>query len=292
MTIIALSDIETTPLPEADKFHMGVVKRLDTNVTKTYFNLEEMMEDNKDVDKWVFHNGLGFDGPKINQLLGYEAIPMSNIIDTMVVSKLVDFGKFNGHSLKELGLHLGTHKGDYTGDFTVCDDEMIEYCKQDVVVLESVWEYLKPYIMDPSWAEAMRLEHDMATISHEMQGNGFKFKMSEAEEMLGNVTEDMKTLEDGFHLAFPPKLVADRTILMRKRKDGKLYPNVLKAMSEAPKVEVSDDGKELTIFKYKEFNPASTKQRVDVLWDAGWKPTAKTKGHKKFLMEQRRSNRW
>jgi len=287
---IALADIETTALPEAKTFHVGVVKRLDTGKTTTYYNPEAMMKDNLDVDKWIFHNGLGFDVPKINELLGYQAIDPKDCVDTMVVSKLVDYSKFNGHSLDEIGKYLKVHKGDYTGGWDVMTKEMVEYCQQDVVVLEAIWEYLKPYIIDKTWADSMRLEHDMATISHEMQQAGFKFKVDEAQAMLDSVEVDMKVLKDGFDVAFPPQLVPNRTILMRKRKDGKLYPNVLRAIAESPKVEVSDDGTELTIFEYKEFNPASPKQRIDVLWDAKWKPTAKTKGHKKFLMEQRRKS--
>lgn len=292
MKYIAICDIETTALPEAGHFHCAAVKIAGKDhPPKLFTDLNRMLSDFRYVDKWVFHNGLGFDVPKINELVGYEAIKPEDCIDTMVVSKLVDYKKFNTHSLKEIGVHLKVHKGDYDGGWDTYTKEMGDYCIQDVVVLEAMWEHFKPYIMDPTWADAMRLEHDMAIVSHDMQRKGFKFKIPEAEEMLASVTEDMKFLEDGFSTAFPPKLVPDRTIKMRRRLDGKLYPNVLNAMATSPKVEISDDGEELVIFESKEFNPASTKQRVDVLWDAGWLPTAKTKGHKKFLMEQNRERR-
>ena len=286
--ILAFCDIETTELPKADTFHCGVVRRDGKSVT--YYNPQALVNSNKDVDKWVFHNGLNFDCPKINEFVGYKAIDPKDVIDTMVVSKLVDFSKFRTHSLKEIGEYLKVHKGDYTGGFDKLTKEMVEYCEQDVVVLEAIFNYLKPYVMDPAWSQAMRLEHDMATLSYGMQQNGFKFKVEEAKGLLSKVTDEMSTLEAGFSKAFPPELVPNRTIKMRKRKDGKLYPNVLRAMAESPKVEISDDGTELVIFEYKEFNPGSPKQRVDKLWEAGWKPLTKTKGHKKFLQDQRRKH--
>ena len=34
------------------------------------------------------------------------------------------------------------------------------------------------------------------------------------------------------------------------------------------------------------FNPGSTKQRIERLWEAGWKPVDKTKGHLLFEREE------
>jgi len=283
---IALADIETTELPLADKFHVGVVKRLDLGMTHTYFDCDEMVDQNSDVDKWVFHNGLGFDQPKINEFTKRISIPPEKVIDTMVVSKLINYQKFSTHSLKELGIFLKVHKGDYTGGFDTLTQDMIDYCVQDVEVLEAIWDHYKPYIMDHAWADAMRVEHDMAAIAYDIQQQGFKFNIPDATDMLDEVTEEMQSLERGFSTAFPPVLVHSRNIKMQRKKDGTLYSTVLNAMASAPKVEITDDGEELMIFEWKEFNPGSPTQRIDKLWDAGWKPTHKTKGHKKFLSEQ------
>ena len=47
------------------------------------------------------------------------------------------------------------------------------------------------------------------------------------------------------------------------------------------------EGDELICFDYQAFNPGSPVDRIDVLWDAGWKPVIKTKGHKKFEKDSR-----
>lgn len=282
---IVLCDLEADGL-DPTKIHFIRVKTLDGFVC-TFFDMSvfKIWVDHYKPDKWVFHNGLGYDCWVINKLVAPLINPRS-VIDTFVVSKLVDYKKFNTHSLKELGEFLGVHKGEFTGDWNVCTEEMIQYGEQDVEVLEAIWNYLKPYILDPAWAKAMRVEHDMAIICNDMQKNGFKFNKADGEEMLEEINKELKLLEDSFEHSFPPKLVEVNRYKYRKRKDGSLYSSTADAMDKYPLTKVEAD--ELICFDYEKFNPGSPKHRIDVLWDAKWKPTDMTKGHKKFLKENKK----
>lgn len=242
--------------------------------------------------KWVIHNGLGYDVWVINKLIRKGLINPMDVVDTLVVSKLVNYNKFQTHSLKELGEHLGVYKGDYTGGWDEFNKEMGLYCIQDVVVLKAIFEMYKKEIFDPKWSRAMRLEHDTALISYDMHMNGFYFDKVPAEGMLEEVLNEMKEIEDELQVAFPPSLVEVNRIKYRKKKDGSLYSNVERALEEYPMTTIIND--ELACFQYVPFSPMSPKQRVDKLWEAGWKPTEMTKGHKKFLRDTQRkgSQQW
>jgi DNA polymerase-1 len=281
---IILADIETDGL-DPTKIHVMCCKNLFDGKTITMTDPASMavyVVLAKDY-KWVFHNGLNFDVPVINKLLGTGLIDPKQVVDTFVVSRLVDYKKFRTHSLEELGLYLGVPKSNFTGNWSVCAQDMVDYCEQDVRTLEKVWEYLKPYVMDPTWAKSMRVEHDMATICYDMQANGFTFDISKASDLLAEVSFEMGVLEAQFDVAFPPTLKEDRRIKLRRKKDGTLMATVLKAMATSKATEIDALTDELVIFKESRFNPGSSKDRIDVLNAAGWKPIDKTDGHKEFL---------
>ena len=283
---IVLADTEANGL-NPTKIHFIRVKTLD-GFAFTFFDMEAftLWVTVYKPDKWVFHNGLGYDVWVINRLVG-PLINPRDVVDTAVVSRLVNYNKFSTHSLKELGQYLGVFKGEYTGDWDVCTPEMVAYGEQDVEVLEAIFNHYKPQIMDPAWAKAMRVEHDMAIICHDMSTNGFYFDEVKAKELLDSIQREMKVIEDNFATTYPPKLVEVNRIKYRQKADGSLYKNVEDAMTKYPMTRV--EGDELVCFDYEPFNPASPKHRIDVLWDAGWKPTQKTKGHKKFEKESRRA---
>lgn len=283
---IVLCDTEANGL-NPTKIHFIRVKTLD-GFAFTFFDMEAftLWVTAYKPDKWVFHNGLGYDVWVINRLVG-PLINPRDVVDTAVVSRLVNYNKFSTHSLKELGQYLGVFKGEYTGDWDVCTPEMVAYGEQDVEVLEAIFNHYKPQIMDPAWAKAMRVEHDMAIICHDMSTNGFYFDEAKAKELLDSIQREMKVIEDNFATTYPPKLVEVNRIKYRQKADGSLYKNVEDAMTKYPMTRV--EGDELVCFDYEPFNPASPKHRIDVLWDAGWKPTQKTKGHKKFEKESRRA---
>lgn len=235
--------------------------------------------------KWFFHNGLNYDAHVINKLVKPGLIPLDSVVDTQVVSRLVNYQKFQTHSLKELGIYLGVHKGDYTGGWEEYTDEMGDYCDQDVEVLEAIVDHYWEYIIDPSWSQAMKLEHETAILCWEMSQNGFLFDKDKAETMLSEIKSEMGTLEKSFREAFKPTRVELKRCKHRVKADGSLYANVKKDFETYDDIEI--DGDEYVVYEMKEFDPASPKDRINALWDAGWKPTDKTKGYIKKLKEGR-----
>ena len=235
---------------------------------------------------WVFHNGLGYDVPVLNRLWDAKIDP-TKVIDTMVVSKLINYNKYNTHSLEEIGKAIGVYKSSFEGDWSVWSQEMEDYCVQDVEVCEAIFNAYKKDIYDPAWKKALRLEHDTAWLCHKMTENGFRFDIPKAEKLLDEVTKDMDTLEASFRAEIGRVLKENKRLKVRHKKDGSLYENILTAIAEADKVELDADTNEYVIFKYEDFNPGSPKQRIDVLWEYGWKPHEMTKGHKDFLRKER-----
>ena len=223
---IVIVDIETELIPREG--HRGINK-IWCIVTKELGKeprvwLEEDFNDfrvyAKCVNLWVAHNGLSFDIPVLSRLV--LPIEPTKVVDTFVVSRLVNYSKFNTHSLDELGSFLGEPKTKFN-DFSQLSQEMIDYCIQDVIVTEKVYKMYEKYIWDKSWSEAMRLEHDMVLINEDMSANGFKFNSEKARELLSSIKERMAILEDKFQECWPPWLVECNRIKFRVKKDGTFY---------------------------------------------------------------------
>ena len=255
--------------------------------SRTFTDPEKFVEYTKElkVSKFFAHNGLGYDVPVLNKLLGRMVIDPKDVVDTSVVSKLRDYKKYRTHSLKEIGEDLKVYKGDYTGGWDVCTKEMIDYCEQDVEVLEAIVKNQWPFIVDRANAKALRVEHDMAILSHTMQTNGFLFDKKRGEALLEEIVEEKDALEKSLRSKFKPKLIEVKRVKLRYTKDGRLFKNILDDMTNYPKVEVDSNTSEVIVFDWTDFNPASPKERIDILWEAGWKPVEKTKGHISKLKE-------
>lgn len=296
MTKTVAMDIETESL---DPKHIWVVcaEDVETGEREQFCNPTTIPEERdrfveycNTIDSFVFHNGLAFDVPVINRLLG-QVIDPQKVIDTLVVSRLVDYTLDGaGHSLKAWGKRLGDFKIGFT-NFTKLSDEMIEYCIQDVVVTVKIYRHFKKVIQDPEWQESLRCEHDIQMLCEDMTANGFYFDEDQAEELLGEIQTRMERLEQGLQEDFPPKLTEVNRIKYRRKADGSLFSSVTKAKEKyfATALDKSVTPNELVCYEYIPFNPASPKQRIERLWEAGWEPFEKTKGHIEYEREQARS---
>jgi len=279
LKVVAM-DIETDTL---DASRIWVICGQDVNTGETYefHNPDKIIEEGIDfanfcdtVDLFVFHNGIAFDVPVINRLLGKRIDP-SKVLDTLVVSRFIDYNLQGGHSLKAWGKRLSDFKMDFN-DFSKFSQEMVDYCHQDVAVTVKLYQRFLPVLKDQTQQEAIKVEHDIQILCEEMHNNGFFFDKEKAEHLLDEIELRMAELEDGFQEDFPPQLEEVNRILYRKKSDGELT----KVYDTFPA--------QLICMDWVKFKPSSPKMRIERLWDAGWKPVDKTKGHIEYDREQNR----
>lgn len=300
MTKIVVFDIETEEIPKEGTDHVKVIwcivckevggktEVFTLNGKLGYKPLEEFKEYANDVDYWVAHNGLSFDVPVVNRVL-QGGIREDRVVDTFVVSRLVNYTRYTTHSLAEIGSSLGEPKTHFN-DWSDLSQEMVDYCIQDVVVNEKIYNHYKRFIWDDDWQPSLKLEHQMVLVNNEMSSNGFLFDVPKAKDLLVQIKSRMSDLEQVFQTIWPPQLEEVNRIQYRTKGDGSLYKNVEEAMSRYPQTKVEKG--ELVCFDYVEFKPGSPKDRVEKLWQAGWNPTEKTKTHFKFSREAEPGKMW
>tara|TARA_R110002020_G_scaffold109660_6_gene253717 strand:+ start:3754 stop:5598 length:1845 start_codon:yes stop_codon:yes gene_type:complete len=252
---------------------------------------EEFKEFTDGVDKWIIHNGSGFDGPMIQEMFPscHSSFTNDKIIDTLVISRTVNYAGMRTHSLKEWGIKLGLHKGDWD-DWSCYSMGMHDYCKQDIAVLKGIWKKLGKYAMGAlgkKWQLPFTIEKDSNTIGREINTNGFAFDSTTATGILTEIQEEMLVLEAEFQKEWPPELVEVKRIKYRKKKDGTLYSNVDNALVSYPSTYIDTLSDELVCLEYESFAPSSPKKRIDKLWEAGWNPYVKTKTHAKMIRDAR-----
>ena len=239
-------------------------------------NPQEFTEFAKNVGTWVFHNGLGYDVPNLLRLGAVPHLDISSVVDTLVCSRTFNFGVEGGHSLAAWGTRLGFPKGSFN-DFSKWSEEMETYCLRDVEITEKLYLKLLPWIENDQWKQALKTEHQMASICHELHNNGFPFNIERAKELKDEIDKHLEGLLSSIQVSFPPVPLADKVITPKATKYGTLSVVGLKWWGED--LSVFTAGAPFSRFEWSPFNPGSPKQVVHRLNQAGWKPHEKTKGH-------------
>ena len=207
----------------------------------------------------IGHNILGFDLPVLRRLCSVSNT-WGSCIDTLVVSRLRNSWAYNEHSLDAWGKRLGLFKGTFN-DWSKLSDEMIEYCKQDVRVTYKLYKKFEKFIQTDRWRKSLSLEHWSAQDCVEMSQNGFLWDFNKASSMRTELEERIEVLNLEMQRDFPPKVIEEEFIPKRDNKTRGYIAGV-------PVIKTSE----------KPFNPKSSKDRIERLWEAGWKPVDKTKG--------------
>ena len=203
-------DIETDGF-NPSKIHCIVAKNVDTNLV-TVFDPDTMYSFNswaKKVDKFIMHNGLSFDAPVLNRLLGTGITP-DKIIDTLILSQLFNPIREKGHSLRAWGEKLNMLKGGEDVNFSKYDFNMLKYCKQDVEITHAVYNELVKESNGFS-QESSDLEHNIRLILDQQEKNGFAFDMMKAQQLLAKLKEDIYDLEQWSLEEFQPTIVEMKT---------------------------------------------------------------------------------
>lgn len=263
-------DLETDGfLENVTQIHCMVLKDTDTKeVFKYVFSAPYERDEGLDhLESYqgliVGHNACKFDLPVIQKLYPSFRYKQENVVDTLVLSRLIysDLRERDGaniekgllptklwasHSLKAWGYRLGLLKGEYgetEGAWETFTPEMLAYCQNDVEVTHKLYDLM----MQANYSQqAIELEHKTAFICARMERSGWPFDKKKASALYA-------------------ELVVKREAI-RKLMDETFEPLVEERWSEKTGKRLKD--------KVTPFNPGSRQQIADRLTKKyGWKPT-------------------
>lgn len=221
-------------------------------------NLADGIQMLRDADMIIGHNIYAFDIPLIERLYGSLDKKPEQIMDTLILSRLV-YGDNppttdQSHSLMAWGEHLGHSKIDYQGGWDNYTAEMGKYCLQDSVVTAKIWEHFSKQNYMTQYSRAVRMEHVVADMIKRQVEAGFNFDLDKAEALEMELLIEKSQIEDEMRKIFP-----DKIIVRHSEKTGKRLKD---------KVEV--------------FNPGSRQQIAERLQEKyGWEPSTTDKGNPK-----------
>lgn len=275
-------DIETDALVNPKNIWCIVCKDIDTGEYQIFRNLNDAGTKDRFITYFnklkliIGHNILGYDIPVMEQLLCINT-NISNCLDTFILSKLIDYSR-KKHSIKDYGLEFNLYKGDHT-NFTKYSIELEEYCKRDVDICHLVYTKYKKYIEDNRHKEAINLEHNFSYyVVNSLHSNGFSFNKAKAISLLDKVVIELSILDKDILSSFPPKRRLIREVIPRGTKFGTIsLANIPKKLR--PYIDKMEIGKSFNYWEMIPFNPASHRQIVSVLNEAGWQPFNRTDGY-------------
>ena len=273
-------DIETNGL-KPDKIWCIVAKPLgEAVVSFGPDKIKEGLEFLNTADSLIGNNILGFDIPVISKLHGVDLSRTKVIKDTLVMSRLFNPVRENGHSLKTWGYIVNMPKQEHE-EWDVYSPEMLKRCQRDTILTEKVYQYLLNE-GEGFDNEALKLEHSVATVLKDQEDNGFLFKEKEALLLVAQLKERMFEVEKEVQKVFQPKMVDIKEVFPKLKKDGTLSKSGLTAEEyEKIKKNYNVDHPEFANFsfmrqKLQPFNLGSRKQIGEYLTDFGWKPNSFT----------------
>lgn len=231
--------------------------------------IEEGIAFLKSADVLIGHNILGFDIPVINNLYGIN-LKTCLIKDTLVMSRLFNPVRENGHSLKTWGYIVGFPKNEQPEDWDSFSQDMLKYCQQDVILNEKVYHRLLKEGENFD-EESIKLEHGVAEVLKAQEDNGFEFNQEYAMMLVAQLKERMFQVEEEVQKVFKPKMVDVKQVHPKLKKDGTLSKSGLTA-EEYDRLIESGDYKPFMRQKLQPFNLGSRKQIGEYLTDFGWKP--------------------
>lgn len=288
MTDFIIFDIETNALVNPDKLHLFCALR----DGKEYVfrgpspELRQFIEDNQDA-YWVGHNILSYDVPVLDTLLPGHGIRTDKCIDTLVLSRLAKYTLQGGHSLEAWGRRLGVKKeGVDITDWSEWTQEMEDRCLSDIRINSRLFEKLRRYWESPDWHPAVKLEHDIAVICKQMNKWGFNFSIPGALKLRQEIQTELQPLDELIKETYRGRYKLIREITPVKTKTGTLHRKDFKWW-DSNDLSVFTEGAPFSLVEFEEFNPGSPKQLTQVLHEAGWRPTEKTKGHQDELRKPR-----
>jgi DNA polymerase-1 len=145
------------------------------------------------------HNCIGFDNVVLKKVLGWSPAPSVRVIDTWIMSMLLQYKRDHKHGLAGWGEKFKFPKLEFS-DFTQYTQEMLTYCIRDVELNVLVYKELtqqaqKLMTKYPLFSKGLEVEMEFAKIEADIQYKGWKFDMDGAIKLLGEIDDKLEAIE-------------------------------------------------------------------------------------------------
>jgi len=233
---------------------------IDTGEKHTWYQAKAFQDYIADATLLIGQNIVAFDAYLLNSLWKTQ-IALSRCYDTLIVSRLLNPSKSEGHSLEAWGNELGTQKIDYKKVWEWMSDRkeaykgecydapfmplLSIYCQRDVEVTGLLFKKLVAETDEKKFSAAsVLLEHQTAAIIAKQERNGFRLDMPHATMLLTTVKGKLDSIYEQMQERWPPyneERISEKT--GKRLKDREVV-----------------------------FNPGSRQQIGQKLIELGWKP--------------------
>ncbi len=214
-------DLETNGfLENVTVVHCGVTYNTETEEYKRYRpdEISLLINDLREADTIAAHNGIGYDIPVIEKLYGIDLYKECKVVDTLILSRLAYYNLINldasnqawpkrfigSHGLKAWGYRLGVSKGTYgeqESAWDVFNENMLDYCEQDVKVTKVLLERLNTKKVPD---EALAVEQDFAYIIGRQVRKGWYFDVKAAQALHIDLLKQKEVIEADLLRTFKP----------------------------------------------------------------------------------------
>ena len=278
-------DIEADGL-DPTKIHCIVAQDVDTMDVFTFDNtqLQEGYDMLSSANKLIGHNLIGYDIPAIKKIAGLDLFD-KKIVDTLVLSRLFNPTREGNHGLEGWGYRLGFKKGDFGQQEDAWDvyiPEMLEYCKNDVLLNTKVYEALKRESRGFT-PQSVQIEHAVAKIIDEQRSNGFVLDVEKVMGLMAMFETKLHDITVEVHEEFRPVITTQilspkftATGSLAKTATDQHGKGTRLTAEEYERLTLDMDSKPIARHTETEFNLGSRKQIGEYLIRFGWKPTKHT----------------
>jgi hypothetical protein len=267
-----ICDIETDGVENCQHIWCCVCRDVDTDLVTVFRegDADKCREYFAGYDRVIGHNFISFDRYWLKKLWKV-VIPVENIIDTLVLSRLADSSR-KAHSLRDWGERLGVYK-DHNEDWTHWTQEMEDYCIQDVNVNLAVYRQLQKDLRGFT-RESIELEQFSQYLLSLQKKHGFKLNRDLAIKVKTEIDNRYFEIISKLKELFPPRKIKkydEKLWVIKRNKAGE--PNAVsqRILDSGLLEPVSTDTYRRFSYIWKEFSIDSPSEIVERLKDY-WKP--------------------
>lgn len=106
-------------------------------------DIEEGLQHLWHSDKMVWHNGIDYDLPLLQRLYNWSPRDGCKVVDTIILSRLLNPDRKGGHALADWARRLGGEQKVAQEQWEVWDSNMITRCQSDVRVTLKIYKKLQ-----------------------------------------------------------------------------------------------------------------------------------------------------